>query len=421
VYVSLVGFVLVSCFQGRAGTMAETGGGAQRRRHHDGGPALEDIVGVIGGLYDAAISDERWRDALAAMALALGASAAVLKLGASKSAAAVIASVGLEPASILALGAADPEQDPLCAAAERSLGQPVASGAEVGDDQLAASELGQLVLAPAALGQVLGAGLALGDETYAAAWFFRPTGAPFGAAERGLLTAWLPHLRRALEIQHRLAVAANHHLASSQMLDRLSLGAIVVDEDSHPLIVNRVAERILRKSDGLSSSPAGLCGSTAATTARLRAAVRETVHAAAGGHIRSVGLQIERAANARPFGAIVVSLRRSGRRRRRQPAAIVFIADPARTQITPERLLRELYGLTPAEARLAMALSHGKTLTDTAASLGIARNTAHSQLGSIFAKTGTSTQAELVHLLHRGPSAIRPYEDSAEFQAVGRD
>lgn len=93
-----------------------------------------------------------------------------------------------------------------------------------------------------------------------------------------------------------------------------------------------------------------------------------------------------------------------------------MIADPARTHVAPERLLRDLYGLTPAESRLAMSLAHGRSLTAAAAEAGITRHTAHTQLASVFAKTGASTQLELVRLLHRGPAAVRPYEDSSDVQ-----
>jgi DNA-binding CsgD family transcriptional regulator len=58
--------------------------------------------------------------------------------------------------------------------------------------------------------------------------------------------------------------------------------------------------------------------------------------------------------------------------------------------------LRCHFGLTPAEARLAVHLVTGKSLRSAAAKLGISYETARSQLKNIFNKTGTGRQAELV-------------------------
>jgi len=58
--------------------------------------------------------------------------------------------------------------------------------------------------------------------------------------------------------------------------------------------------------------------------------------------------------------------------------------------------------LTPAEARLAAALATGATLEQIAAAHRVTEATLRSQLRSIFSKTGTSRQAELVRLALRG-------------------
>lgn len=62
-------------------------------------------------------------------------------------------------------------------------------------------------------------------------------------------------------------------------------------------------------------------------------------------------------------------------------------------------LVSDLFGLTPAEARLAVALATGLSLRDGAANQGITVGTARSYLIRIFSKTNTSQQSELVSLL----------------------
>src|SRR4030095_9209736 len=62
----------------------------------------------------------------------------------------------------------------------------------------------------------------------------------------------------------------------------------------------------------------------------------------------------------------------------------------------PIELLRSHFGLTPAEARLALHLVAGQTLRSAEAKLSITYETARTQLKNIFNKTGTCRQAELV-------------------------
>jgi DNA-binding CsgD family transcriptional regulator len=64
-------------------------------------------------------------------------------------------------------------------------------------------------------------------------------------------------------------------------------------------------------------------------------------------------------------------------------------------------LLSDLFGLTPAQIRLARLLMQGHSLPQAAAATGLSRETLRTQLRSIFEKTGTGRQAELVALFSR--------------------
>jgi DNA-binding CsgD family transcriptional regulator len=81
--------------------------------------------------------------------------------------------------------------------------------------------------------------------------------------------------------------------------------------------------------------------------------------------------------------------------------AILTLTDlELRPRPDPEVLSRAL-GITPSQARLAALIATGKPLEEVAAELGIALETARNHLKSIFAKTGTHRQGELVALLSR--------------------
>lgn len=65
--------------------------------------------------------------------------------------------------------------------------------------------------------------------------------------------------------------------------------------------------------------------------------------------------------------------------------------------------LRQRFGLTRAEAILALEICKGDGREAAARRCGISVSTAHTHLNRIFSKTGTRRQAELVHLLFTSP------------------
>ncbi len=65
----------------------------------------------------------------------------------------------------------------------------------------------------------------------------------------------------------------------------------------------------------------------------------------------------------------------------------------------PAPILAKTFGLTPSEAKLACIIARGVPPNIAAQELKISRETARNQLKSIFAKTDTHRQSELVALL----------------------
>jgi DNA-binding CsgD family transcriptional regulator len=81
--------------------------------------------------------------------------------------------------------------------------------------------------------------------------------------------------------------------------------------------------------------------------------------------------------------------------------SVIFVFDEAANPPSPIRLIAELYGLTPAESRLAEALLAGQSLADYGDWAGLTRNTLKTHLRSLFNKTDTARQSELVRRLAR--------------------
>lgn len=82
-------------------------------------------------------------------------------------------------------------------------------------------------------------------------------------------------------------------------------------------------------------------------------------------------------------------------------SAILVVNDPSLTAIASSSLLKTLYGFTPKESELAQALGNGLTLKEYCARAFITANTARTHLKSIYRKTSTNRQADLIRLLAR--------------------
>jgi DNA-binding CsgD family transcriptional regulator len=88
------------------------------------------------------------------------------------------------------------------------------------------------------------------------------------------------------------------------------------------------------------------------------------------------------------------------------PEVAVFVRDPERRVDAAPDMLRRLYGLTPAEAKLAASLMEGATLESAAEQFAISAQTVRSQLKQVFLKTRTNRQSELVRLLLGSPASL---------------
>jgi DNA-binding CsgD family transcriptional regulator len=89
-------------------------------------------------------------------------------------------------------------------------------------------------------------------------------------------------------------------------------------------------------------------------------------------------------------------------------AVIVILTSVGMSVNAPDMpLLRALFDLSPAEAKLAAALSSGRTLQQAADDAQIRISTARSYLEAVLRKTGTRQQSQLVALLKSAQPLVR--------------
>jgi DNA-binding CsgD family transcriptional regulator len=81
---------------------------------------------------------------------------------------------------------------------------------------------------------------------------------------------------------------------------------------------------------------------------------------------------------------------------------VVLILVDLGTRLQPSaKTLRSMFGLTSAESNLALGLARGSSPDELARQAGVRKTTVKSQLASVFNKTQTNRQGQLVALLAR--------------------
>jgi DNA-binding CsgD family transcriptional regulator len=88
------------------------------------------------------------------------------------------------------------------------------------------------------------------------------------------------------------------------------------------------------------------------------------------------------------------------------------VLDPELPISTDDDGLRQLYGFTNTEARLAHLLMEGNTVQECCAQLAIRPSTARMHLGNLFAKTGVQGQGQLISVLLKSVGILRVKHDN---------
>ena len=239
---------------------------------------------------------------------------------------------------------------------------------------------------------VMGATLLVEDQ-----WrveFVVPGKNEFGPEHLKLYDAIAPHLKRAMQLNHRLQTALLDQAYSRAALDSLAQGVLIVDLAARILFANRASDRAFK--DGLRVEDGALCSAMLSETAALHSTI--AVGAREGLNDLRDTIAISRG-RITPLSLLVIPLRvETNWVARHHRAAIIFIGDPDAAG-PDERQLQERFGLTRAEAALARELLTGKNIQAVADRLSIKIATARTHLHRILAKTGARSQADLMRLI----------------------
>jgi DNA-binding CsgD family transcriptional regulator len=225
---------------------------------------------------------------------------------------------------------------------------------------------------------------------------------PFPRAE-AQLHALMPSLRNAARLHIGLIDAGYRSAIGRSSIEQLTAGAIFTDKDGQIIDANRTGEQILLAGDGLTTMRNGqIAARRSFETAKLARLIANA--AATGESVPSAGCMLIARDDGRPPYVVRAAPASRGLTGDDLPMAMLVISTPDEAHVSQGELA-ELYGLSPAESRITLALVQGKRLTALAAELGLQITTLRSQLSSILRKCEVERQSDLVRLISTIPPA----------------
>lgn len=210
----------------------------------------------------------------------------------------------------------------------------------------------------------------------------------FTSRERQLMQAVQPHLRNALALRKQLQHQRAESLVLKSTLDALNFPLLVCSPRGRVVIGNAAGTRWLR-TPGCPLTP---------DPNHTPAIVRRLLEQACGRDAdepRSGSLMLA-------GDDILVALPLAGQADVSWPDALALVAiqGPQWRKPPAGTLLRTLFGLTPAEIRLVQhMMRHDDPLPAVAEQLQLSLNTVRTQLRSVFQKTHTRRQSDLLRLI----------------------
>ena len=223
-----------------------------------------------------------------------------------------------------------------------------------------------------------------------------------------------PHLCRALEASRLLSGSADGSRQMSVMLDLMPNAALLLDATGRIIQANDAAGALLRQSDGIAFDTGGniqLASALPGERQALARALKDALDITIGPRGRPFEpVRVSRPSGAAPLLIVAVPLPRSSTTfwDMISPArALVVIVDPSAKTRTKSAAIQSAFGLTAAEARVALLLASGINGAQMPALLGVTATTVKTHLKHCYEKTGVHSQAELSRLLTLFPPDVR--------------
>jgi DNA-binding CsgD family transcriptional regulator len=245
-------------------------------------------------------------------------------------------------------------------------------------------------LRPFGLGRIMSAHVARSEDEMIAAAFYRTASQnPFDQTDMAAFTMLMQHVGRAVRMGKMMAASSTFQDLSLAALDQTGTGILFVDRSARVVGKNAIGDMLLRTRAFAVQNDMVRCGSLSETAALHRAIVSVVLDNL------NIGKTV---AVTKPDGTAmlvqVIAAPSDGGR-----MAALVIRDPSHKRSSPWATIKEIYGLTPTELKVAQAMVElDMSQERIAETLGMAYTTLKTHRLRIYQKIGIDTQVALVRL-----------------------
>lgn len=209
-----------------------------------------------------------------------------------------------------------------------------------------------------------------------------------------------PHLQRACQLLIRNQQSQDQSVFNQAVVDNSPFAMLALSIDGEVLHANSLGERLLRSGHWMRQVGTRLCARDVNRRTELLAALRNV---ASNG--RPVNMNLRASDSLGHCCLTLMRMPQSGNISIASSKAVVLclITESHGNRIATARQLMELFGLSPAEARLVRGLVQGNCLDEYATHQGLKRTTVKSQLRNALLKMGFDNQRDLIRMVLRLP------------------
>jgi DNA-binding CsgD family transcriptional regulator len=225
----------------------------------------------------------------------------------------------------------------------------------------------------------------------------------FDADDKETISILVEHIKLALQFLDQMAIQQIERNAFADAINQFMLGTLILDRSGKIVASNRVARDTIEQYQALKIQQGALVIVDKKTNQQLYSALANiedsndpvplTITVALNDSL-ALGLTVR---PVRPDDALTHPV---------HAHAVVFISDPQGVRgISPETL-KDLFGFTGSESKVAAYLANGHTLMEAADALSISVNTAKSHARNIYEKTGVNKQTKFIQLVSNSVARV---------------
>ncbi len=228
-------------------------------------------------------------------------------------------------------------------------------------------------------------------------------GEHFSDMELDLVQTLAPHVKRAVRMGRSLGLAHLRASSAEQALEALNIASFLLADNGRVLHVNAAGQRLLQAENVLREQAGKLIPVCRHDQSGFAGLIEQIGSGASSCRSAALRLRARPGDNTHLIATLMPAPMTLPTYPGSRPSVAVYVADLDDLGLLRPETLTQLYGLTAAEARLAVGLARGAELSELSSTWRVSRETLRSQLKAVFAKTGVRRQSELVRLLAGAP------------------